>query len=188
VGTYPVKLEFCKVNPVVVTVPTVILGVPDRPVAVPVTFPVTLPVRAPDKLVAVTVPTVIFGVPDKPVAFPVTFPVKGPANPVAVTVPATCNAVLGVVVPIPTFPFALLIVMALAEPVWPRDVVLIFDVERDVFLARAKIRRLIFPKFPARLGFCQQSPKSPMLEWDPILPQGRGGYGLLNLLEDNKKT
>jgi len=40
-----------------------------------------------------------------------------PAYPVAVTVPATCSAVEGAVVPIPTFPVLLLIVMALAEPV-----------------------------------------------------------------------
>jgi len=46
-------------------VPTVTLGVPERPVALPVTLPVKFPV---------TIPTVILGVPERPVALPVTFP------------------------------------------------------------------------------------------------------------------
>jgi hypothetical protein len=51
--------------------------------------------------------------------------VRDPTKFDAVTVPATCKAVLGFDVPIPTYPFVLLIVMALDEPVWPREVVLI---------------------------------------------------------------
>ena len=40
--------------------------------------------------------------PALPLTLPVTLPVKGPAKAVAVAVPATCKAVLGLVVPIPT--------------------------------------------------------------------------------------
>jgi len=65
--TIPVRLIPDPLNDVAVTtpeafrlvapiVPTVILGVPERPVAFPVTFPVTLPVKAPTKLDAVTTP------------------------------------------------------------------------------------------------------------------------------------
>ena len=71
-----------KVPDAAVTVPTVILGVPDKPVAV-----VAVPVKAPTNVEAVATPTVILGVPDKPVAV-VAVPVKAPTNVVAVTTSA----------------------------------------------------------------------------------------------------
>jgi len=95
-------------------VPTVILGVPESPVA----LPVTLPVRAPENVVAVTtpealrlvaamVPTVMFGVPERPVALPV----RAPENVVAVTTPEAFRLVAAmvptVILGVPESPVAL---------------------------------------------------------------------------------
>ncbi len=76
-----------------VMAPTVMFGVPERPVAFPVTFPVTLPVRFPTKLVAVTTPLLIVTVVptfnvvnvDTPVEF--ISPLTLPSILVAVTTP-----------------------------------------------------------------------------------------------------
>jgi len=107
-----VVLDLKEVAVVVVAlmVPTVILGVPESPVA----LPVTLPVKAPENVVAVTtpealrlvapmVPTVMLGVPESPVALPVTFPTKPPVD---VVTPVTLR-LLNVEVPdvlIPAIP------------------------------------------------------------------------------------
>jgi len=87
------------------TLPTVISGVPERPVAFPVRLPVTLPAKFPEnplvavttpvafKLVAPIVPTLIFGVPVSPcavVAVPVSVPTTvAPFGNVGAPVPAS---------------------------------------------------------------------------------------------------
>ena len=108
---------------------------PELPLVLPVTFPVKLPVTdvtVNSPVLGLYVNPVSVSIPCVPVApstnvinvvslvllFAVTvilvasvavdaFPVIGPENPVAVTVPSTSSFVLGAVVPIPTFPFAI---------------------------------------------------------------------------------
>jgi hypothetical protein len=105
----PVRFAPEPLNEVAVTTPdaftpvTVILGLPDNPVALPVRAPTNVvAVATPDalRLVAAIVPTVILGVPDKPVAVPVTLPLKL----VALTTPTTLSLDVGTVDPIPTLP------------------------------------------------------------------------------------
>jgi len=87
-------------NPVVIVVITV------PPVPTLSVFEVETPEAF--RLVALMVPTVILGVPESPVAV-VAVPVKAPINVVAVTtpvnvpLPVTVRALVGFVVPIPTF-------------------------------------------------------------------------------------
>jgi hypothetical protein len=116
----PVRFAPEPLNEVAVTTPdaftpvTVILGLPERPVALPVRAPTNVvAVATPDalRLVAAIVPTVILGVPDKPkevVAkdtdeIPVRF-VPLPLKLVALTTPTTLSLDVGTVDPIPTLP------------------------------------------------------------------------------------